>query len=120
MDVSKETQDKIAQLQLFEQNLHNFSNQKRNFQSQILEIENALKETENTNGPIYKIVGNVMFLSEKEKLKKDFSERKEVLDLRIKSLEKQEKSIEEKAKKIQAEVMEEIEKHMKKENGSSH
>jgi prefoldin beta subunit len=117
MDVSKETQEKIAQLQLFEQNMHNFSNQKRTFQSQVLEIENALKETENTKSPVYKIVGNVMFLTEKDKLAKDLKERKEVLDLRIKSLEKQEKSIEEKAKKLQTEVMTEIEKHMK--NGKS-
>ncbi|HIH15136.1 MAG TPA: prefoldin subunit beta [Nanoarchaeota archaeon] len=119
MDIAKDTQDKIAQLQLFEQNLHSFSTQKRNIQSQMLEIENALKEIETAQGAVYKIVGTVMFHSEKGKLAKDLKERKEVLDLRIKSFEKQEKAIEEKAKILQAEVMAELEKHMDK-DGRTH
>ncbi|MDP3728606.1 MAG: prefoldin subunit beta [bacterium] len=114
MDIAKDTQEKIAQLQLFEQNLHSFSTQKRTIQSQMLEIENALKELESSQGAIYKIVGTVMFHSEKEKLSKDLKERKEVLDIRIKSFEKQEKAIEEKAKNLQTEVMAELEKHMDK------
>lgn len=118
MDVSKDTQEKIAQLQLFEQNMHSFAMQKRGFQTQFLEIENALKETESTQGPIYKITGTIMFLTEKDKLFKDLNERKEVLNLRIKSLEKQEKNIEDKAKKIQGEVMKELEDHMK--DGNTH
>ena len=60
-----------------------------------------------------------MFHSEKGKLAKDLKERKEVLDLRIKSFEKQEKAIEEKAKILQAEVMAELEKHMDK-DGRTH
>lgn len=114
MNIAKDTQDKIAQLQLLEQNLHSFSTQKRNVQSQMLEIENALKELESAKGVVYKIVGPIMFSSEKEKLGKDLKERKDVLDLRVKSFEKQEKSVEEKAKKLQAEVMAELEKHMDK------
>ncbi len=114
MDVSQETQEKIAQLQLLEQNLHSFATQKRTMQSQMLEIDNALKEAETATGAIYKIVGSVMFQTEKEKLNKDLKERKEVLDLRIKSIEKQEKGTEEKAKKLQTEVMAELEKHMEK------
>ena len=46
-------------------------------------------------------------------------EKKDMLDLRIKSVEKQEKAIEEKAKKLQAEVMAELEKHMEK-DGRTH
>src|SRR3989338_1762508 len=104
MDIAKDTQDKIAKLQLFEQNLHSFSTQKRNIQSQMLEIENALKEIEAAQGAVYKIVGTVMFPSEKGKLAKDLKERKEVLDLRIKSFEKQEKEIEEKAKNVKLKI----------------
>ena len=97
--------------------MHNFAVQKRGFQTQILEIDNALKEAESTKGPVYKITGSIMFLSDKDKLFKEMKERKEVLDLRIKSLEKQEKSLEEKAKTIQAEIMTELDSHMKSENG---
>src|SRR3989344_108826 len=113
MDITPETQEKITQLQLFEQNLHTFLTQKRNFQSQVLEIENALKEIETSDNNVYKIVGTVMLKSTKDKLTTDLNERKGVLDLRLKSLEKQEKNVKEKAEKIQAEVMTEIEKRMK-------
>lgn len=113
MDITPETQEKITQLQLFEQNLHTFLTQKRNFQSQVLEIENALKELETSDDNVYKIVGTVMLKSTKDKLTTDLNERKGVLDLRLKSLEKQEKNVKEKAEKIQAEVMAEIEKRMK-------
>ena len=113
MDMSKETQEKISQLQLFEQNLHMLVTQKRTFQSQVLEIENALKEVEGSSEDVYKIVGMVMFKSPRDKIKTELEERKSVLDLRLKSLEKQEKNIKEKAEKIQAEVMVEIEKRMK-------
>ena len=114
MDIANDTQEKMAQLQLFEQHIHSFFTQKRNIQSQMLELENALKELEISSGSVYKIVGTVMFHSEKEKLSKDLKERKDILDLRIKSLEKQEKATEEKAKKLQAEVMAELEKHVDK------
>lgn len=119
MDISQATQDKIAQLQLFEQNMHSFSTQKRGIQSQMLELDNALKEIETAKGEVYKIVGTVMFHSEKETLSKDLREKKDMFDLRVKSLEKQEKAIEEKAKKLQAEVMTELEKHMEK-DGRAH
>lgn len=117
MDIQKETQEKIAQLQMIEHSLNNFISQKQNFQSQVLEIENALNEMQNCKGKIYKITGNVMFESEKELLSKDLKEKKDLLDIRIKSLEKQETALEEKAKTLQSEVMEELDKHMK--NGKS-
>ena len=114
MDVTPETKEKISQLQLIEQNLHTFLTQKQTFQSQLLEVENALDELESAEGNVYKVVGQVMVSSTKEKLTKDLKERFDVLKLRINSIEKQEKSVKEKAEKIQAEVMKDIEQRMKK------
>ena len=110
MEMSKETEEKIRQLQLFEQNMHSILSQKQTFQSQIVEIENALKELESSEGKVYKIVGSIMIDSTKEKLKKDLGERKDVLDLRLKSVKKQEDGLKERAEKLQKEVMAEIEK----------
>ncbi len=45
-DMPEETQQKISQLQLFEQSLQNVLIQKQQFQAQLLEIESALKEIE--------------------------------------------------------------------------
>lgn len=105
--ISKETEDKIKQLQLYEQSLQNLLVQKQQFQIQLLEIESALKEIETTD-KVYKSVGNILAEAKKEDLKKDLSEKKEIGEMRIRSLEKQEKQIKEKTSKIQQEVMEKM------------
>jgi prefoldin beta subunit len=115
MDLSPDTQEKITQLQLCEQNMHQFLTQKRTFQAQVLEIDNALREVETSTGIVYKIVGGVMLESTKDKIQHDLKERKDILDLRLQSVEKQEKATKEKAEKIQSEVMAAIESEMKKE-----
>ena len=51
-----------------------------------------LKELEKSN-TAYKIVGNIMVSSDKEELLKELNSKKEVVELRIKTLEKQEKQI---------------------------
>lgn len=109
-EVDKQTEQKIGQLQLMEQNLQNFLIQKQTFQTQLFEIDNALQELEKTKDKTYKIVGTVMIASKKEDLIKELKDKKSVVELRIKSLEKQEKTLKEKASQIQTEVM----SHLKK------
>ena len=106
-EISKETEQKIAQLQMHEQSLQNILLQKQQFQSQSIEIESALKELETTK-EAYKIVGNIMVASKKEDLKKDLESKKETVNLRIKTLEKQENQIKEKAKKLQEDISKNI------------
>ena len=109
VEVSKETEQKISQLQLFEQSLQNLLMQKQQFQSQLVEVESALKELGDSEES-YKIVGNIMVSAKKEDLKKDLESKKETLSIRVKTLEKQEGSIKEKAEKLQSEVMEKMKK----------
>ena len=87
--------------------MQNLLMQKQQFQLQQVEIESALKELENVD-EAYKIVGNIMVLSKKDDLKKDLSSKKEVMELRIKNMEKQEAQLREKASKLQDEVMKEM------------
>lgn len=101
----KETEEKIGQLQLIEQNLQSFSLQKQNVQVQLIEVESALAEIEKTDSA-YKIVGNVMVAAKKDDLKKELTSKREMLNLRIKSVEKQEDKMREKASKMQSEVLE--------------
>lgn len=108
MENQKETENKIAQLQLLEQNIQNFLLQKQTFQTQAIEIDNAIEELDKTKGQTYKIVGAIMVSSEKEDLKKDLKNKREVIDLRIKSIEKQENQLKEKASKLQSEVIKTI------------
>ena len=109
MEVSKETEQKIGQLQMFEQSLQNFLGQKQQFQVQLVEVESALGELENTD-KAYKIVGNIMVESDKNELKADLQSKREMLELRIKTMEKQESQVREKASKLQSEILKKIKK----------
>ena len=108
--MKEETQNKINELQLMEQNLQNILMQKNMFQSQLLEVENALKEIKNAKDKIYKIVGPVMIEEKKEKIKKDLDSKKEIVELRLKSIEKQEKQLKEKYSELQSGIMKELNK----------
>ena len=108
VEVSKEAENKLGQLQMLEQSMQNMMMQKQQFQLQQVEIESALKELEKVD-EAYKIIGNIMVLSKKEDLKSDLSSKKEVIELRIKSMEKQEDQLREKASKLQSEVLKEME-----------
>ena len=109
MEVSKETEQKINQLQMFEQSLQNFLGQKQQFQVQLVEIESALGELDNTD-KAYKIVGNIMVEADKNELKADLQSKREMLELRIKTMEKQENQVREKASSLQSEILKKIKK----------
>ncbi|HLD10620.1 MAG TPA: prefoldin subunit beta [Candidatus Nanoarchaeia archaeon] len=97
--------NKINEIQLIEQRMNNLLQQKQTFQSQLTEVENATNELEKSNGKSYKIIGPIMIESSKEDLKNNLLDKKKILDLRIKTFEKQEDKLKEKAKKLQQEVM---------------
>lgn len=105
--MKKDTEEKIGQLQLFEQSLQNLLAQKQTFQAQTVETESALEELGKSD-TCYKIVGNIMVRKKKEDLETDLKSRKEMMDLRLSSIEKQENQIKKKASELQAEVLKEI------------
>ena len=109
MEVSKETEQKIGQLQMYEQSLQSFLGQKQQFQVQLVEVESALSELDNTE-KAYKIVGNIMVETDKNELKAELQSKKEMLELRIKTMEKQELQVREKASKLQSEILNKIKK----------
>ena len=107
--MEKETEQKINQLQMFEQSLQSFLGQKQQFQMQLVEVESALGELEGTD-KAYKIVGNIMVESDKNELKSELASKKEMLELRIKTMEKQEEQVKDRASKLQAEILKKIKK----------
>ena len=108
MEMDNETKEKISQLQLFEQNINALLGKKQQFQSQLMEVESALEELDSSK-KTYKIVGNIMVLSNKKDLKEDLESKKEKLNLRLNSLSKQEDRIRKKAKDLQQEVLSQME-----------
>ncbi len=107
--MDNDVQNKINQLSMMEQNLQNFALQKQQFQAQLLEIESAEKELKDSK-EAFRIIGSIMVATDKDRLIKELAEKKEVINLRIESFEKQEAKIREKAEAMQKEVLEEMKK----------
>lgn len=84
--------------------------QRQNFQMQLIEIDSALKELGLTKDKPFKVVANLMVQADKEELKKDLNSKKEIIELRIKNLEKQESKLKERAEDLQKSIMEELQK----------
>ncbi len=102
----KKPEQNLVQLQLAEQNLQNLVLQKQVFQLESIETNNALEELKKSkDGDVYNIVGSLMFKSNKEQLTKDLEKKKDLLNLRIKSIEKQEEDIKNKLLKVREEVL---------------
>jgi prefoldin beta subunit len=101
--------EKVNELQLLQQNLQNVLTQKQQLQSQLVELDSALTEL-NTTNQAYKIVGKIMVASDKNELVKDLSEKKEVVEVRMKNFDKQEKKLKESMENVQQEVMKEMKK----------
>lgn len=105
--MNEETREKIAQLQNIEQNINQLIAQKQQFQSQNIEVDNALTQLKDTK-KVYRIIGNIMVVSTKDKVQKELDEKKELTELRLKTLDKQEDKMREKASALQKDVMEEM------------
>ncbi len=107
MSEKNEAQESIKQLQMIEQNMQSMLVQKQALQAQLIEVESALTELEKAK-TAYKIVGNIMVAADPSQLKVDLSSKREMAEVRINALEKQEEKLRETAGKIQAEVMEKL------------
>ncbi len=92
----------------FEKNrvaLINTSNQKQQLQMQSNALQKAIDELDKTKEPkAFKAVGPIMVLSEVPKLKEELSNQKESVDLRAKTLQKQEDFFVEKLNKLKSEI----------------
>lgn len=108
MDLDKETQEKVKELQFLEQNLNNLLMQKQAFQIELTETENAMSEVSKSKDDVYKLVGNILIKSDKMKIEEDLKRRKEIIALRVKSIESQESSITKQAEELKKEVLRKI------------
>jgi len=74
-----------------EQNLQQLLMQKQAFNMELNETDFALEELKNSEGEVFKLVGGQVILkTTKEKLEKELLHKKELIELRLKNIEKQE------------------------------
>ena len=108
MEINKETENQIQELQLLEQNLQSILMQKQAFQMELSEVENALEELTKTSQEVYKIVGNILIKSQKDQLLKDLKSKQELMNLRLKNFETQERTLTEESEKLREKVLSKI------------
>ncbi|SRR3990167_2148893 len=101
----KNTENISREIQFLEQNLQNILFQKQAFQIELSEIKESLKELENSRDEVFKVIGQIMVKSDSSKIKDEFMKSLKILELRIKTLEKQEDSFSEKIKSLREEII---------------
>lgn len=104
-----ETQAQIQQIQILEQNFEQIMQQKHLFNMEITETDLALKEVEKSEGEVFKIVGGqVVIKTTKDKLVSDLKHKKDLLELRMKSIDSQEKGFSDKIEELRQSIMSKI------------
>ena len=104
MKLDKETQEKIQELQLAEQNLQNLLMQKQAFQIELNEAESSLHEAKGSSEEIYKIAGQIMLKAKKSDIISELTDKIKIINLRLKAIENHEKNSTEKAEKLRSEI----------------
>ena len=84
---------KIQEMHIIEQNLHNLLLQKQAFQIELTETSSALEEVESSTDEVFKIIGQLLIKTDKSKMKEELLNKKKMLELRLKTIEKQENSL---------------------------
>lgn len=98
-------QAKIAQFERSRIQLMNVSAQKQQMQVQSMAMKQALDELAKTKEKrVYKAVGNILIQEDVASVKKELQGKKESLDLRLKTVEKQEESLINKLNKLKSEL----------------
>jgi prefoldin beta subunit len=95
----------FQEIQFLEQNLQNILFQKQAFQIELSESKESLKELENSRDEVFKIIGQLMVKSEKSKIKEEILNKIKILELRVKTLEKQEVTFSERMEKLREELL---------------
>ena len=101
----KDEERKIQEMTILEQSLQNLLLQKQAFQMEISETKSAMEEIGKSKEDVFKIIGQLMIRTENKKIMEGLSNKEKILDLRIKSIEKQEGAITEKLDKLRKEVL---------------
>lgn len=106
--MDQETQKKVQGLQLLEQSFQNILLQKQTFQVEVNETKTALEEINKSKGDVYRVLGQIMVKADNNDLKKELEEKKNLLEIRMKAIEKQELSMREEIERIRADIMDKM------------
>jgi prefoldin beta subunit len=100
--LSPEAQQLLMELQAYQQQMQTILMQKEGLTLQQMDNEKAIEElAKTTHDEVFKTVGPILIKSTKKVLTDELKERLETIDLRLKSMQKQEVRIRDKMKESQ-------------------
>ena len=110
-NLSPKVQNQLAMLQQIQQQLQTILPQKAQYELAVREAKRAQEEIRDSadDAVMYMSVGTVMMQKKKEVVNTKLTEKVETLELRIKSLEKQEKMMQGKFEQLQNQIKAAIE-----------
>jgi len=110
-NLSPKVQNQLGMLQQIQQQLQTILSQKAQYEIAVREAKRAKEEISDAadDSVMYMSVGTVMMQKKKEVVNTKLAEKIETLELRIKSLEKQEKMMQGKFEQLQAQIKAAIE-----------
>lgn len=103
-DLSPKVQNQIAQFQQLQQQLQSVLNQKFQMDAQVREMQRTVEELNKAPQEvvIYRSIGSLLIKAEsKETVLKEIEEDKETMEIRVKTLERQEKSLKDRYQMLQ-------------------
>jgi prefoldin beta subunit len=105
-NISPKVQNQFAMLQQIQQQLQTILQQKTQYEMAVREAKRAQEEiadaTDDT--PMYMSIGTIMVQKKKDYVNTKLTEKVETLELRVKSLEKQEKMLQGKFEQLQTQI----------------
>ncbi len=110
-NISPKVQNQLGMLQQIQQQLQTILQQKAQYEMAVREAKRAQEEISDSpeDAVMYMSVGTVMMQKKKDAVNAKLTEKVETLELRIKSLEKQEKMLQGKFEQLQAQIKAAIE-----------
>jgi prefoldin beta subunit len=110
-NLSPKVQNQFNMLQQIQQQLQTILSQKAQYEMAVREAKRAQEEISDAadDAVMYMSVGTVMMQKKKEVVNAKLAEKVETLELRIRSLEKQEKMLQGKFEQLQAQIKAAIE-----------
>lgn len=91
--MNKEQQQMVMEYQELQSKLHGVMMERQQLMMQNGEIDRALKALNDVTGKTYEMIGTILIERDTENIKSDLLERKQMLDLRNDSLEKNERML---------------------------
>ncbi|ABS56333.1 prefoldin, beta subunit [Methanoregula boonei 6A8] len=105
-NISPKVQNQFAMLQQVQQQLQTVLSQKAQYEMAVREAKRAAEEVKDAadDTPMYLSIGTVMVQKKKDYIDGKLTEKVETLELRIKSLEKQETLLQGKFEQLQSQI----------------